>query len=116
MDIMRQTDLKQLIDTSGEWCLSLYMPTHRVGREQQQDPIRFKNLIVGAREKLLEYGLRRPEVQELLRPAESLLTNGGFWQHQSDGLAVFLSPGYSQTYRLPSRFDELLVIGNNFHI
>jgi hypothetical protein len=116
MDILKQTDLKQLMETTGEWCLSLFMPTHRFGREQQQDPVRFKNLIARAQEKLLEYGLRRPEVQELLRPAESLLANGDFWQHQSDGLAVFLSPEISQTYRLPSGFDELLVIGNNFHI
>ncbi len=116
MDILRQKDLQQLIETSGEWCISLYMPTHRVGRAQQQDPIRFKNLVAGAQERLLGYGLRRPEVQALMHPAESLLIDGDFWQHQSDGLAVFLSPGYSQIYRLPSSFDELMSIGNNFHI
>ena len=51
-----------------------------------------------------------------MRPAESLLTDGDFWQHQNDGLAVFLSPGFSQIYRLPSTFNELVSIGNNFHI
>jgi hypothetical protein len=116
MDILKQRDLKQLIETSGEWCISLYMPTHRTGREQQQDPIRFKNLVVRAQEKLLESGLRRPEVQALLRPAERLLTDRDFWQHQSDGLAVFLSPDSSQTYRLPSRFDEFIGIAKNFHV
>lgn len=116
MDILRQRDLQQLIETNGECCVSLYMPTHRAGREQQQDPIRFKNLIVRAQERLLGYGLRRPEVQGLMRPAESLVENGDFWQHQSDGLAIFLSSNFSQTYRLPSRFDELLAIANNFHI
>jgi len=116
MDILKQKDLKQLIETSGEWCISLYMPTHRTGREQQQDPIRFKNLVVRAQEKLLESGLRRPEVQALLRPAERLLTDRDFWQHQSDGLAVFLSPDSSQTYRLPSRFDEFIGIAKNFHV
>jgi hypothetical protein len=79
MDIFKQRDLQALIETSGEWFLSIYMPTHRVGREQQQDPIRFKNLVTKAREKLLEYGLSRPEVQELMRPAENLLTDGDFW-------------------------------------
>jgi len=116
MDILKQKDLQALIETSGEWFLSIYMPTHRVGREQQQDPIRFKNLVSKAKEKLLEYDLNRPEVQELMRPAESLLADGDFWQHQSDGLAVFLSPGFSQIYRLPSAFDELVSIGKNFHV
>jgi hypothetical protein len=116
MDILKQRDLQQLIETNHECCISLYMPTHRVGREQQQDPIRFKNLIARAQERLLGYGLRRPEVQALMRPAENLLTDGDFWQHQNDGLAVFLSPRFSQIFRLPSSFDELISIGNNFHI
>ena len=116
MDILKQKDLQQLIETSGKWCVSLYMPTHRVGRERQQDPIRLKNLIARAQEKLLESGLRRPEVQELMRPAEGLLRDNDFWRYQSDGLAVFLSPDSFRTYRLPSRFDEVVVIANNFHI
>ena len=116
MDILKQADLKNLIETSGEWCVSLYMSTHRLGREQQQDPIRFKNLITRGQENLLESGLRRPEIQALMRPVENLLTDDDFWQHQSDGLAVFLSPDYFKTLRLPSEFDELLVIANNFHI
>ena len=116
MDILSKRDLQQLIETNSECCVSLYMPTHRVGREQQQDPIRFKNLITRAQERLVGYGLCRPEVQALIRPAESLLTDGDFWQHQSDGLAVFLTSDFSQTYRLPSRFKELLSIANNFHI
>ena len=116
MDFLKPKDLQELIETSGEWCVSLYMPTHRVGREQQQDPIRLKNLVAGAQEKLLEYGLSRPEVQELMRPAESLLANGDFWQHQSDGLAVFLASKFSQNYRLPFSFDEMMSIGNNFHV
>jgi hypothetical protein len=116
MDILKQRDLQALIEISEKWCLSIYIPTHRVGREQQQDPIRFKNLVTRAREKLLEYGLSRSEVQELMRPAENLLADGDFWQHQSDGLAVFLSPELSQVFRLPYVFDELISIGANFHI
>jgi len=116
MDILKQNDLKEIIDASGEWCTSIYMPTHRFGREQQQDPIRFKNLITEAEEKLLESGLRRPEVQKLMQPAERLLDDANFWQHQSDGLAVFLSSDSVHIYRLPSRFEELVIIANNFHI
>jgi hypothetical protein len=116
MDILKQKDLQQLINTSGEWCVSIYLPTHKFGREQQQDPIRFKNLMTKAQEKLLDSGLRKPEVQELMRPAESLLDDKDFWQHQSDGLAVFLSPNTSQIFRLPTKFDEVVIVANNFHI
>ena len=116
MDILNPADLKSLITHRGKWCVSLYMPTHRVGREQQQDPIRLKNLLAEAETKLLANGLRRPEVQKLMRPAEELLWNDDFWRHQSDGLAIFLSNDFSVVYRLPYEFKELLLIANDFHI
>jgi hypothetical protein len=116
MDFLKQKDFKGLINTSGEWCVSLYMPAHRVGREQQQDTIRFKNLATRAQEELLALGLSTPKMQKLLEPAEKLSIDRFFWQHQSDGLAVFLSDNFSKSYRLPLRFDELLVITKSFHI
>jgi len=116
MDILEHKDLKQLINTSGEWCISLYMTAHRFGREQQQDPIRFKNLATRAEKKLLEYGVGRSEVQELMRPMENLITDNDFWQHQSDGLAVFLSTDFTRVFRVPSQFEEIVVISKNFYI
>jgi hypothetical protein len=116
MDILNPADLKALIAQQGKWSVSIYMPTHRVGREQQQDPIRLKNLLAEAETKLLANGLRRPEVEKLMRPAEELLWRDNFWRHQGDGLAIFLSNGFSMIYRLPAEFEELLIIANNFHI
>jgi len=116
MDLLNKEDLKNLLEITDDYCVSLYMPTHKTGRKQQQDPIRFGNLIAKAQDRLLEYGLRKPQVQDLMRPAEILFSDQDFWQHQSDGLAIFLSSGFSQHCRLPSRFDELMMIAKNFHI
>jgi hypothetical protein len=116
MDILNPTDLKSLISHQGKWSVSLYLPTHRVGREQQQDPLRLKNLLAEAEAKLLANGLRRTQVQKLMRPAEELLWNADFWKHQGDGLAIFLSNDFHAVYRLPIEFEELLLIANSFHI
>ena len=116
MDILNPTDLQSLIAQQGKWCISIYMPTHRVGREQQQDPIRLKNLLAEAETKLIANGLRRPKVQELMKPAEELLWDKDFWQHQSDGLAIFLSNDFWVNYRLPAAFEEFLVISKSFTI
>jgi hypothetical protein len=116
VDILKQADLKPLLAISGERCLTLYMPTHRAGQDQQQNPIRFKNMLVEAEQRLVESGLRKPEARQFLKPADDLLHDSIFWQHQSDGLAVFLSESFSLAYRLPSRFKEIIVLGNTFHI
>src|SRR5690242_16293325 len=115
MDILNPTDLKSLISQQGKWCVSLYMPTHRVGREQQQDPVRLKNLLAKAETNLLANGLQRTKVQSLMQPAEELLWDKEFWRHQSDGLAIFLSYDFAVKYRLPSEFEELLLITKSFH-
>ena len=115
MDILNPTALKSLIAQQGKWCVSLYMPTHRAGREQQQDPIRLKNLLAQAETKLLANGLRRPEIQKLMQPAEELLWNKDFWQHPGDGLAIFLTNDSHKIYRLPVQFKEQLSTGTSFH-
>lgn len=116
MDILNLDALRALIAQQGKWCVSLYMPTHRRGREQQQDPIRLKNLLAEAEAKLLANGLRRPEVQKLMQPAQELLWNTDFWRHQADGLAIFLTNDFFRVYRLPIQFEELLSTGTSFSI
>lgn len=116
MDALRKTDLRELVERDGKWHVSIYMPTQRVGSDQQQNPIRLKNLLAEAEKKLLEFGVRRTDAEELLRPAEELLKDREFWQHQGNGLAVFLSEGYSRVFRLSEGFDEMVVVSNSFHV
>src|SRR5512138_157223 len=116
MDRLGRDDLRQLVETNGTWHVSIYLPTQRAGNEQQQNPIRLKNLLAQADKKLLDYGVRRPEVEEILRSAMDLLEDSMFWQHQSDGLAVFLSQGLSRIYRLPVTFEEAVVVGKSFYV
>jgi hypothetical protein len=92
------------------------MPTHRSGPETQQDPIRLKNLIRQAEERLSAAGIRQPDASEVLRPARELIEEEAFWRHQSEGLALFLRVGWSRRYRLPHSFDEMVVVSDRFHV
>jgi hypothetical protein len=113
---VKRTDLEKLAKRREEWCVSIYTLTHRKGRETQQDPIRFKNLLSGAQERLSENGVDPTEADSLLKPGRELLQDTPFWQHQSDGLAMFLAPGAFHYYCLPIAFEELLVVSDRFHI
>lgn len=116
MDHLTIEELKRLMGRYPGWCVSLYMPAHRAGQETEQDPIRFKNLLREAEERLLAKGVRRPEVEGILERAKALLIDPAFWRHQSDGLAMFASPEAMVTYRLPIRFEELVVVSDRFHL
>jgi len=95
--------------------VSIYMPTHRTG-DIEQDPIRLKNLLREAAGQLVDYGISMSDAGGLLEPAEQLLPDSHFWQHQGDGLAIFISPGIFRYYRLPCSFQELVVVTERFHI
>lgn len=115
MDRITLEKLKHTFLTDySDWCVSLFMPTHRAGRETEQGPIRFRNLLREAHEQLLAKGLRAAKVGEILKKPQRLLQDKGFWQRQSDGLAVFFSSDAFHHFRLPLAFEELVVISKRF--
>ena len=116
MDFVTLEELKVFLPRYSGWCVSLFMPTHRKGRATEQDPIRFRNLLREVEERLLEKGLRTPDVRQMLKPAQALSEEPGFWRHQSDGLALFFTSDTIHSYRVPLPFEELVVISNRFHL
>jgi len=116
LNILSRRELRGLVQECRQACVSIYMPTHRGGKEVEQDKIRLKNLLAEAEEHLLSADLRAREVSDLLEPAQALLPDTYFWQHQSDGLALFVSTGTFRYYRLPLSFAPLAVVSNRFHL
>lgn len=116
MDSLTRSKLTELIDVEGEWCVSLYMPAMRAGMEVQQNTIRFRNLLRRAEESLQAVQMRVPDVERLLRPAVALLDDAGFWREQGDGLAVFVEQGHFSAFRLPLRFEEMVVVNRRFYV
>jgi hypothetical protein len=115
MDILTKTELKKLMHKEQTWCISIFLPTHRTGRASQQDVIRLKNLLGEAEKHLADRGVGRREIQNMLEPANNLVQDSDFWQHQSEGLVIFISDKMLR-YRLPLNFEALVVVGNTFYI
>ncbi|MDA0244741.1 MAG: hypothetical protein OT477_15080 [Chloroflexi bacterium] len=106
-----------ILDMLGRYeppCLTLYQPTHRRHPENQQDPIRFRNLI-----KLLEESLQENypdhKTQPLLEPFLDLAEDDSFWNHTLDGLAVLSANGLFRVYKLQRSVAELVVAADTFH-
>jgi len=52
----------------------------------------------------------------MMRFANHIQSDFDFWQHQSDGLAVFITKDVYYYYRLPISFNELVVVSDRFHL
>jgi len=96
-------------------CISIYQPTHRHRPENQQDPIRFRNLL-----KTVEESLRQKyptqEIQPLMEPFSLLASDRNFWNHTLDGLAILSALGLFRIFRLQRPVSEFCVVADSFHV
>jgi len=114
MDFFGTDDLRRLAERQDIPCISIFMTTQRTDAEQNR--IRFKNLLGKAGRMLTAENKENRDMGEEMKSARNLLEDLPFWQHQSDGLALFMGDGIFQTYRLPLPFEDLAVVSNRFHI
>ncbi len=96
-------------------CISLYQPTHRHHPENQQDPIRYGNLLKEM-ESSLSHKYPAKEVRALLEKFQVLAKDGRFWNHRTDGLAILGSANTFQVFDLQRSVPELLVVAESFHL
>ena len=104
----------KVFDAPEPPCFSLYQPTHRAFPENQQDPIRFKNLLRELESKASDF----PEeaTEPILEKLRELVDDRDFWNYAGDGLAILASPSFFRTYKLARPVPELTVVANTFHI
>lgn len=109
---LQASDLKELSSTSADPCVSILMPTHRSGREVQQGPIRLKNLLKRAAEKLKADG----HDDGILSCVASKANESDFWQHQGDGLAIYVTSDECRMFRLNRSVEEAVFVGESFFV
>lgn len=119
MATIEKRDIESLLQHEGWPAISIYMPVSRIG--DQQDPLRYKKIITEVTARLIDEGMRAPEVRGLLEPESALVNDADYWKHLgADGLAVFLAGQSGQTvllrYPLPFPFAEQIMVGSRLHI
>ncbi|MBG1244987.1 baeRF3 domain-containing protein [Nostoc sp. NZL] len=115
MKLLSIAELEKLAKQPRTICVSIFLPTYHAGSDTQQNPIRFRNLIREAEERLIEHGCRSEDANNLLEPVKEL-DEYEFWQHQSDGLAIFRSQDLLRYYSLPIDFAELAIVSDRFYL
>ena len=106
-------DLEQLLsaDHAGP-CVSIYQPTHRQHPDNLQNPIRFRNLVKQAADSLgREYAAT--SIDAVLAKFDTLAGDAEFWNHTSDGLAVFGASDMFRVLRLQRPVPTLAIVASS---
>jgi hypothetical protein len=96
-------------------CVSIYLPTHRSYPDNQQDAIRYKNL-VGRVEDALAKSYPGRTARDLTDRLRRLEADPAFWDGAQDTVVVLASPSRLDTFTLPRTVPERTEVGETFHV
>lgn len=108
-------DIRNLLERKSPVMISLYMPTHRTSPDNEQDPIRFNNLLIEMKKKIKEKNYPiDPDI--LISAMKKIVSTTSFIENIKEGLAIFIDDENLIYYQLGVRLKEKLVISDHFHI
>jgi hypothetical protein len=116
MDMFTSQEFRRLARIEDSSCVSLLMPTHSSGRETKQDPIRFKNLLKEAENRLIARGLGTADARGQLASLWRLVDYAPFWVHQDKGLAAFCMAEENRLYSVPFSLPARAVVGRRCYL
>jgi hypothetical protein len=109
---MNRHDIHLLQQISGYPSLTITLPTHRTAPENRQDPIRLRNLVSQATDRLLKEFSKR-DMNTLLSRLDQLVNQIDF-RNTLDGLAIFVNNDFARTFQLPFTLKERVAVDDNF--
>lgn len=109
---MNKQDIRLLQSIRGYPALSILIPTHRTSPDNQQDPIRVKNLVDEAKNRLLQEFNQR-EIAPLFDKLDQLVDEIDY-TYALDGLAIFVNQDFAQKYYIPFTLTPRVVVDETF--
>lgn len=118
MPLLSKKDIAKLHHINQEHCISIFIPTHRAGKEvlQEKDALSLKVQLQQVKKKLAKKGIHKTTIDTITEPVQQLIGNSSFWRQQSDGLAIFIAKDYFQKYTLPIYFEAFNYIADTFYL
>ncbi|HSQ46218.1 MAG TPA: hypothetical protein VLM44_04775, partial [Lutibacter sp.] len=83
---------EKLANTHGLHCVSIYLPMHKDGKEQnlRLAQATLKQCIRKVQTDLERHEMDSQEIKKYLKPIEALIADIELWRNPSNGLAIFL--------------------------
>ncbi len=115
MALFQKKQFEELAEVNTEYCISIYVPTQRVG-ENKESKITLKNHVSKIEKELTEFGLKKAEVNEYMEPIRKILDDSSFWRLLSDTLVIFRNKDKFTYHNLPLHTPEFSMVSKNFYI
>jgi hypothetical protein len=109
---------EKLANTHGLHCVSIYLPMHKDGKEQnlRLAQATLKQCIRKVQTDLEHHEMDSQEIKKYLKPIEALVSDIELWRNPSNGLAIFLDKNGINYYTLPISFEIKTNVSDHFYL
>ncbi len=114
-DIPSRAEVDRLLGYRAPSSVSIYLPTEPASAGDSER-IEFKTLAARAASQLSEAGVAAREVREFEEEVGDLYDDEEFWRYQARSLAVFATPQWLITFRLPNRLLSQVEVSDRFSV
>lgn len=116
VDIPTRPEIRALIETRADACVSIYLPTTPETQHVGASRIALGNLSRKAVAQLEAAGLDKRRRAALEAELDALRADDEFWQLQAHSLAVLATPDSLRTFRLATDVGEMAEVSDRFHL
>jgi len=107
-------DFTRIYNETGKICVSIILPTHKLSPERQTDKVTVSKAIEKAR-KLLHENFGVYHLEPIVQSMNDLFNEIDF-DHNEEGLGLFVSETNRLMVKFPFPVSEKVIIGNHFEI
>lgn len=110
--------LEHLLEVSNQTTpvVSLILSMAVKGPETRKNAIELKSALKEARQTLEDGETDPSRIEAMLAPAEALLEDEDFWQHQESTLALYLAPEVFCPFKLATSHSRHVAVGARFQL
>ncbi len=116
VDVPTQPEIRALIQTRADACVSIYLPTTPQTQHVTASRILFGNLTRTALTQLDATGFDKPRRAALEDALNTLAEDDDFWRLQAHSLAVLATPDTLRTFRLATSVTETVEVSDRFFL
>jgi hypothetical protein len=112
IDLLTFDDVKKLAQVLEPGCVSIYIPSTPGPIDSDVARLEVKNRFRDAVRQLQAADVGKELITKISARVDSLLGDSDFWRHKSTSLALFVSPSFLVTYRLPGTLDGVTQVSD----
>ncbi len=116
VDLPTRSEILALASARTHPSVTIYLATTPLTEAAHADRTQLKNLGREAIAQLEAAGTDKRSIWPIEAALEEVGSDDGFWAHQANSLAIFITPDSLRTFRLPSRLTSAVHVSDRFHI